>query len=570
MNENNSGPRWDSSEIIIIESDQTFSTLSNLRAAYAYGKNTLYRTREDDDLTLPGMKSVYAGKYLGKMLIELALDDAIAYVDANINDTSMYETEDFWKDALYYAGRLVLPGQPYFLSGKIKGGKFTASITNRCIGNPIDCFFDIREERFYLKPNSLNGTHEPSMPATFSNFVYGKAKRFLLAQAQYDDGLIPEPYLKLYKEISQINKFLKGRKTVRADFSQGIKLICYHRKLQTAAFLIKLEKGRFVTNSYNFRYTDSKGNGIVVKDTKKLPCRFFQHKGEIQVDTGAFESVSFVPSDPAERQALERKQRISEIEEMILPGYRYSFDIIRLHYSYGGYDEIHTPETHETREEITSIPQVAKLVRCNCGYGKIRLTAWTYTIGNGAEAVPIPEAVFIKIQELGNKIRYRDLKGYTEQHERQYLLDSHFLYNFMGADRDDSELSNDIREKLVRNVLKESIPENAYCEYCVLSVSGAGYEQCFPVAGHIDSLPELLALPAIRLLLQGLDEDIDLCVMADNCRLGAGYLRDKLPDDLLAIMRQHGEAQLFSADKGSSQLAKRYYLNKFMLEGTWY
>lgn len=282
--------------VVLVPNKEHSFSLSKGRAAYVKGDNTLHVFNCNDDLILPGMRSVHVDRHLGDMLLKRALSQLHEYVASNLRNMEMYRQDNFWKDALRYAGRIIIPGEVYVLSTRAEQGILNVYVSGpEHYGCRCRCNYDFIEKRMYLDYISWQMAEQGLPPQNFMGYVFGGTERFILAQRQYDEGLIPTPYMELYLEISRINRFLEGRRTVNALFGENKKLLCYPRKLQTAAFLIKLQGGRFTNNDYNFR-REIDENIVSLDELDGLPRKLIHRSDELEIDTDVFEGVELIGS----------------------------------------------------------------------------------------------------------------------------------------------------------------------------------------------------------------------------------------------------------------------------------
>ena len=72
----------------------------------------MYRVSTGDKLEIEGLKSVDVQVHFPNLLLKKSLGQLETYLEEHLYDFSMYEKESFWDKALYYAGRIVFPGEP--------------------------------------------------------------------------------------------------------------------------------------------------------------------------------------------------------------------------------------------------------------------------------------------------------------------------------------------------------------------------------------------------------------------------------------------------------------------------
>ena len=277
--------------IVLIPVPKGSLSLTKYRAFYLEGGKYLYRVRTGDKLEIEGLKSVDAQVYFLNLLLQKSLDQLETYLEEHLYDFSMYEKESFWDKALYYAGRVVLPGEIYALMNNIRKG-----IVDLYVSDPFyrektyRCMYDFVREELLLRYASWKADTE--VPAQgFMDYVYHGDQQYILAQRQNDKGIIPSPYREVYQELAQINSFLNGKQTVQLWFQDGKKLPCYPRDILTAAFLFKIQDGKIVTYPYNFRMDADKENPIRLDAKDGLPIKLSYRSQDIKINTVVLERL---------------------------------------------------------------------------------------------------------------------------------------------------------------------------------------------------------------------------------------------------------------------------------------
>ena len=277
--------------IVLIPVPKGSLSLTKYRAFYLEGGKYLYRVRTGDKLEIEGLKSVDAQIYFLDLLLQKALSQLENYLNEHAYDFSMYEKESFWDKALYYAGRVVLPGETYALMNNIGKG-----IVDLYVSDPFyrerthRCIYDFVREELLLRYASWKADTE--IPAQdFMDYLYHGDQQYILAQRQNDKGIIPSPYREVYQELAQINSFLNGKQTVQLWFQGGKKLPCYPRDILTAAFLFKIQDGKIVTYPYNFRMDADKENPIRLDAKDGLPIKLSYRSQDIKINTVVLERL---------------------------------------------------------------------------------------------------------------------------------------------------------------------------------------------------------------------------------------------------------------------------------------
>lgn len=277
--------------IVLIPVPKGSLSLTKYRAFYIEGGKYLYRVRTGDKLEIEELKSVDAQVYFLNLLLQKSLGQLETYLEEHLYDFSMYEKESFWDKALYYAGRVVLPGEIYALMNNIRKG-----IVDLYVSDPFyrektyRCMYDFVREELLLRYASWKADTE--VPAQgFMDYVYHGDQQYILAQRQNDKGIIPSPYCEVYRELARINSFLNGKQTVQLWFQGGKKLPCYPRDVLTAAFLFKIQGGKIVTYPYNFRTDVDKENPIRLDAKDGLPIKLSYYSQDIKVNTTVLEKL---------------------------------------------------------------------------------------------------------------------------------------------------------------------------------------------------------------------------------------------------------------------------------------
>lgn len=277
--------------IVTIPVPQGSLSLTKHRAFYIEGGKYLYRVRTGDKLEIEGLKSVDVQVHFPNLLLKKSLGQLETYLEEHLYDFSMYEKESFWDKALYYAGRIVFPGEPYALVNNIKKGFVDLYVSDPFYRERIyRCIYDFVREELLLRYADWKAAAEvPTQD--FMDYLYHGDQQYILAQRQNDRGIIPSPYCEVYQELARINSFLNGKQTVQLWFPGGKKFPCYPRDILTAAFLFKIQDGKIVTRSYNFRTDVDKENPIRLDATDGLPMKLSHYSQEIKVNVPVLERL---------------------------------------------------------------------------------------------------------------------------------------------------------------------------------------------------------------------------------------------------------------------------------------
>ena len=175
-----------------------------------------------------------------------AVRDLNVYLCERIPDQSIYTSEQFWQDALKYAGRTILPHALCVEYRTIPYGYLvihTADGSKTCGYNFVDgeCIRD--------------GHSSTPMELCFHGLLDQ-----LLAQRQAQAGTAPGAYT----EIANINGFLKGKRSVRAIFQSGAEYQTCQRDNLSADSLFIINHGRLEINCSGYKGLPREGEGLPV------------------------------------------------------------------------------------------------------------------------------------------------------------------------------------------------------------------------------------------------------------------------------------------------------------------
>ena len=284
-------------QLVYIPVDDSFG-LRKYKAYYKKGGRYLYCTRKNEDVSVDGLRSIYVGDHFPGLLVRRALAQLDEYLEANRNNTEMYQYDSFWEDALRFAGRPVIPSEPYALDTHVEKGYISIYTSDSYRKERlVYCHYDLLEERLYLKYVSWRRESE-TPPQDFMDYLFGGLQQQILAQRQLDEGVMPDQCRAAYEEICRINRFMKGKRTVRAWFDGREKgVLCYPRDVQTAAFIIRLEDTKFINYLYNYRH-DEQGNIVKPKELASLPCKLSHYSEELTLHPDVFSELKLTASDP--------------------------------------------------------------------------------------------------------------------------------------------------------------------------------------------------------------------------------------------------------------------------------
>lgn len=233
-------------------------------------------------------------------------------------------------------------------------------------------------------------------------------------------------------EICRINRFLEGKRSVNALFGENKKLLCYPRKVQTAAFLIQMRNARFINYDYNFRREI--GDSIVsLNELDGLPRKLIYRSDELEIDTDVFEGLELIDSD-TEKPEPRRRVKLETITNMIPENVCYTFSNVVLLLPDGDSEAFFTCIHCASMDDVLSISEVGSFIRRHCAAEKIIINVRMYRIGRGQAAEPLPLEIFTAMQETPHISDWLRLPGYQELPGAwQYTLDSVFMHSYMRA-----------------------------------------------------------------------------------------------------------------------------------------
>jgi hypothetical protein len=339
------------------------------RAFYREGDTILYYREKNDEIRLPGYKSVFAHDYFNNLIVRKAMHDLAVYLDAHFNDTDYFRTEDFWCDALRYAGRPIVP-DAMVLSISLEKRRvrfFRSSIPSE--HKNMECYYDLETERLVIAgPEDMESL-------TLSEFFYGKALLHqILAQQRYEKGLAPAPYGELWR----INEFLQDKRMVHGHFADGKTLDCYRRGNLHAGELLKVNDGKIITHCYKFIGNPSEMIGLPLE---------LKHRGDrICLDNEALESLD-VDLSEEQRGRQKRRSLLEEAVALMENGKKYLFTEVRLWTDSGSAFSFLTPAMGISKESLPQMPEVIPFFRDHCAEKKIGVTLHEISIGSGEETI---------------------------------------------------------------------------------------------------------------------------------------------------------------------------------------
>lgn len=166
------------------------------------------------------------------------------YINNNINNKDFYTKKDeynhFFRDNLFADGELpnIKKEIKIYLDGIAEG------VVNCIIGGYISCKYDIIQDKFIEIKEHYN-----SKRITPLDVFYGCYLDYILAIEQYNRGIAH----KAFTEIVNLNKFLKGKKSIKIALKDGRVLELKKDNIK-ASDILSITNDEFVLNhNYYFR-----------------------------------------------------------------------------------------------------------------------------------------------------------------------------------------------------------------------------------------------------------------------------------------------------------------------------
>ena len=501
--------------IRFIPPDGNSFSSSGCRAFYREGESVLYYTNKEDDISFSGFTRIYAYDYFYDLLIREAMRDLTDYFRVHDGDIGFYRTEQFWQDAMQYAGRPVSPrAVTTHLMPKQGMIRFVQSIHAEQYGE-VDCHYDLESGRIAL--SHREGGEVP----TLAEFFYGNRLLIqMMAQRQHarDAAIVP------YGELCRINDFLAGKHTIHAQFQNGKLLQCYRRENLHAGELFKVEDGEIIPYCYNYI-----GNPPVKYG---LPLKFIHKNDEFLIDCDV---LRLLDVDLTEMQ-MEARQRAflrDEVKSMAGQGGKYTFSNVSLRSGMGESLEFYTPVSGITKDALPGLPEAEAFFRKHCTGDKINATVQTVTLGTGEDA-PLPAALMRKIEELGGHELY-NMPGHTLSHEFFDYEEEELFPRYIC----DKKLPRETAQKLLERKIKRSIPPGMAFTFCDVAVKLSHETKRALLPGHIDSEEDAATLPLLRRVRFRYQNIPEFTVEVRNGVIGAGK-EFVIGDELLQLVRQYG------------------------------
>lgn len=501
--------------IRMIPSDGNSFSSSGCRAFYREGESVLYYTDKKDDIALPGFARVYAYDYFRDLLILESMRSLTEFFQEHDDDSGFYRTEQFWQDAMKYAGRPVVPLRvTTHLAPKQGMVRFILSIVADQ-HDEMDCCYDLEAGRIVL--SNRKGGEVP----TLAEFFYGN--RLLLqmtAQRQHARDMAPA----VYGELCRINDFLAGKQTIHAQFQNGKLLQCYRRVNLHAGELFKVKDGEIIPHCYNYI-----GNPPVKYG---LPLKFTHKNSEFVINCDVLRSLE-VDLTADQIEAKQRASLLAEIRSMIGQEEKYAFSHVSLHSGTGERLEFYTAVYGITRDSLPDLPEAVLYFRQNCAGGKIEASVASITLGIG-EDTPPPADLMRKIGQMGCYQLY-DMPGHTCEHDFLRYEEEELFQRFIV----DKGLPRETQQKLLAGKIKGYILSGMAYTFCDVTVKLPNETKQALLPGHIENEEEAAMLPLLRRLRFRHQDIPEFTVEVRNGVIGAGS-EFEIDDELLQLVRQYG------------------------------
>jgi len=272
------------SRIIIIETDNS-QMLHNYGAFYMEDQNHAFFIGGSRDIEVPGKKLIDADNHFVGTIMRKAICDLDAYLSERMNERDMYATDEFWKDALKYAGRTIVPHALWIDYRTVPYGYLIIHNTDCSKA----CTYNFADGTY--TPGDSNS--DAKQTSTVMELCYHGLLDQLLAQRHMQAGTASD----VYKEIAGINGFLKNKRSVRAVFKDGLVSQSYKRTPLCADSLFSVASGKLSINRSGFREVPS--------DDAGLPVRLSYYSAEYQVDNVALSSLMQPKAPPEESDDIQ-------------------------------------------------------------------------------------------------------------------------------------------------------------------------------------------------------------------------------------------------------------------------
>jgi len=516
---------------VVIPPASNMFSLSKCRAFYVEGEPILYVMGMDDDLQVPGLKNVYAHDYFAGLLIRKASQELDEYLNSHMEDFSIYEKESFWQHAMHCAGYVIIPDHAFIFAHNVEQGFVNMSVSSSYeYRDHYNCTYNLYDKSFTIFRNWRDTT--PMSALEYYYGYYGLQEQ-ILAQRQYDAGIIPAPYMETYLEISRINAWLRDKHSVHCLFRNGRKTQTYHIRDLTLHELVRLKDGVIVPYTGNYRYAPCEDAGI--------PLRFFHYSKELNVNTEAFAPVIREKADDRDEKARVRESRLQAVADMLRGSVRYVYYGVRFSCGDGENQlEFYSGQECTSRETLSHVEDALMYLQDNCAEENLQAESTPYLLGEGDDTPqPIPEDIFEAMQDL-SLWEWSELPGYAPQETILIRFNCGYLYNKLSGK---GLLQQDIEQSLRRRVILSSMQDGVSYLFSYVTAYCDNHMRTFLLAGHIKCADDTLKPKPISHFAQANLKADTLAVESECYTFGSGAPAE-MPEDILCLIAEYGLGEL--------------------------
>ena len=239
----------DDNRVVIIETDNPDYAQHGYGAFYIKDRNLVYCTGDGMDIEAPaGKKLVGAREHFIRKILREAMSGLDTYLRGRINDRTMYVSEQFWQDALKYAGRTIVPNALWI---DYRGVPYGYLIIHTGDCEKSLCFS-------YVDGAIIPQGDGDKFAASAVELCYHGLLDQMLAQRHAGAGTAPEAYT----AIAEMNGFLKNKRSICAVWPDGTARQSLEHRPLTAADLLCIRHGRFEANTSGYREAPRSGEGL--------------------------------------------------------------------------------------------------------------------------------------------------------------------------------------------------------------------------------------------------------------------------------------------------------------------
>lgn len=512
---------------VVIPPEPHMFSLSKCRAFHVEGESVLYVTGAHDELQIPGMKSVYAHDYFADLLVRQASQELGEYLDSHMEDFSMYEKESFWQHALRCAGHVIIPDHAFIFAHHVEQGIVNISVTSSYeYRDRYHCTYNLYDKAFTITRNWRD-----TRPMTALEYYYGYygLEEQILAQQQYDAGMIPAPYMETYLEISRINAWLGDKHSVHCMFRNGRKTQSYYIKVLTLHELVRLKDGAFIPYTGNYRYTPFEDAGI--------PLRFSHYSNELDVNLEAFAPIVRNPDGCEGENVRDRENRLQTVADMLRGSARYAYYGVRFSCGDGENQlEFYTSQNCTSVETLFHVEDALNYLLDNCAEENLRAEVTLYLLGEGdGKPQPIPESVFLAMQDLA-VWEWSELPGFTLCEPINIRFDYRLLYDKLSGK---NLLEQETELALKRRIILASVPEGKAYRFSYVTAYCDSHMRTFLFGGHIQCVNDTWKLNPLGYIARAYPKAEQVTVESVCYTFGRGAPAE-MPEDVLCLISEYG------------------------------